>query len=352
MREIDLQSRTLYAELLEQMQTMDASRTIATLSGTFAVKRVKGEDYVYFEHYTPGGRLEQLYVGKKGEKTERLVRDYIEGKVDAREMGENIKRLSAQVSAGIDVPTDKATIRVIRSLSDAGVFRTGGVLVGTHAYKAIGVMLGVVWSADTMATSDIDIAAPLTVSIAVPMVATDIPEAIKSLEMGFFPVPALNRKHPSTTFAIRRQRLRLDILTPKTTDSSDPIQIPRFGCAALPLDYLSYLIESPVPAVLFDGDPVLINVPQPARYALHKLIVSQKRDRSQGEKSGKDLHQAYQILSLIRESRPYDIGDAWQNLIARGPKWKSPAQQGLARMEKRFGKLGIEMPPAQYVGPD
>jgi hypothetical protein len=348
MREIDLQSRTLYAELLEQLQTMDASRTIAALKGTFSIKKVNGEDYVYFEHYTPGGRLEQLYIGKKGEKTSQLMRSYDEGRADAREMGESVRRLSAQVSAGIDVPTDKATIRVIRSLSDAGVFRAGAVLVGTHAYKVIGVMLGVVWPAGTMATSDIDIATPRTVSVAVPMVTTAIPEAVKSLEMGFFPVPALDPRQPSTAFAIRRHRLRLDILTPKTTDSSDPVFIPRFGCAALPMDYLSYLIESPVQAVLVDTEPVLINVPQPVRYALHKLIVSQKRDRSRGGKSEKDMDQAYRILSLIRESRPYEIGEAWSNLISRGPKWTKPAEQGLAQMGKRFGKLGIE--PDESIG--
>jgi hypothetical protein len=340
MSEIDPQTRTLYAELLEQMQTLEASRTISSLKGSFSFKKIRGEEYVYFQHYTPGGRLEQVYVGKRDEKIERLMREYDEGKTDALEMRENIKRLSAQVRAGLDMPTDKAMVRVIRSLAETGVFRNGGVLIGTHAYQTIGVLLGTRWPTDTMATTDIDIAADRKVSVAIPAIKADIPAAIESLKMGFFPVPSMNPKHPSTTFAIRKSRLRLDILTPKTTESDAPIFIHRFNCAAAPLSYLSYLIEAPVQVVIVETEPVLINVPQPVRYALHKLIVSQVRDISSSAKSEKDLRQAYQLLSLLQEVRPADIQPAWENLIARGPKWKKSAKAGLLAIEKRYGRSG------------
>lgn len=338
MSEIDPQTRTLYAELLEQIQTLEASRTISSLKGSFSFKKINGEDYVYFQHYTPGGRLEQIYIGKRDKKIERLMREYDEDKTDAMEMRENIKRLSAQVKAGLDMPTDKAMVRVIRSLAETGVFKNGGVLVGTHAYQAIGILLGTRWPADTMATTDIDIAADRKVSIALPVVKADIPAAIDSLKMGFFPVPSMNPKHPSTTFTIRKSRLRLDILTPKTTESDAPIFIRRFNCAAAPLSYLSYLIESPVTAVIVDTKPVLVNVPQPVRYALHKLVVSQVRDVSSSAKSEKDLRQAYQLLSLLEEIRPADIKPAWDNLIARGPKWRKNAKAGLVAMEKLYGR--------------
>jgi hypothetical protein len=84
-----------------------------------------------------------------------------------------------------------------------------------------------------------------------------------------------------------------------------------------------------------------VNLPQPARYALHKLIVSQVRDFASNAKSGKDLYQAYQILSLLQEDCPYDIKPAWENLIARGPDWKKYAEAGLSAMEKIYGKLAF-----------
>jgi len=341
MHTIDLQTRTLYAELLEQMQLLDASRTINSLKGSFTFKKISDEDYVYFQHYTPGGKLTQVYLGKRDSKTKQLIQEHANGKADLEEMRESIRRLGMQVSAGIKIPQDKGMARVIRSLADAGVFRNSGVLVGTHAFQAIGIMLGVGWSADTMATSDVDVAAEKNVSVAIPQDDSDIPATLESLQMGFFPVPRLSHKEPSTTFAIRKNRMRLDILTPTRKSIESPVFIKRFNCAAQPLRYLDYLIESFVPAVLPDTEPVLVNVPQPARYPLHKLIVSQVRDLSSDAKRSKDLYQAFQMISFLQEERPADLKLAWDDLLNRGSSWKKLAGKGLTEMERHYGKTAL-----------
>jgi hypothetical protein len=341
MHRIDMQTMTLYAELLEQMQVLEVSRTIADLRGSFSTKVIRGDTYVYFVHYLPGGKTQSLCVGKEGPATEALIQQYSEGKIESQEARENVRRLAAQVKAGCGIITDKAMTRVLEALAEAAVFRSGAVLVGTHAFRAIGVMLGLRWFPNAMFTMDVDIAAE-KVAVALPYIEADIPSTIDSLEMGFFPVPALNHKHPSTSYAIRKKQLRLDILTPKTIDSDAPVAIPRFKCAAQPLSYLNYLIEDPVPAVLLDADPVLVNVPQPIRFALHKLIVSQLRDITSVLKSKKDLQQAYQILSALREDRPLSIRPAWDELISRGSKWKRHAEAGLEDMIKEYGDNPLE----------
>jgi len=349
MTEIDIQTRTLYAELLEMMQIMEASRTISSLSGSFSIKEVKGEQYVYFRVYNPSGQLDEIYIGSCNEQTERLMRNHAEGKPDVAEMGEKLKRLSNQIQSGIKMPTDKAMTRVIRSLANSGVFRNGGVLVGTHAFQAAGLMLGVCWSTETMRTMDVDLAVERKVAVAIPEIDADIPAALDSLQMGFYPVPRLNHNEPSTNFAIRKSQLRLDVLTPKIRESDLPIFIKRFNCAAEPLSYLSYLIESPSQSVLLDTLPVLVNIPQPVRYAMHKLIVSQVRDVTSDAKSQKDLYQAHQLLSVLQENRPFDIQSAWDNLMSRGPKWQKHAKAGLASMENQYGKLEIQLVTPQKV---
>jgi hypothetical protein len=341
MYEIDLQTRTLYAELLEQMQILEASRTISRLKGSFSIKVVNNDEYVYFQHYQTGGQLVQLYVGKRCEQTEAIMLEHAEARGEAQDLKDSLRRLSAQVKAGLGMVTDKSMSRVILGLADAGVFRNGGVLIGTHAFQAIGVMLGKRWPSDSMATSDVDIAAEKKLSIALPPLPSDIPAALESLKMGFLPVPRLSHKEPSTTYSIRKSRLRLDILTPKTGASDAPVFIRRFNCSAAPLPYLSYLVEEPVQGMIVDTEPVLVNIPQPVRYAMHKLIVSQVRDVSASAKSLKDIYQAHQLLSLIKDERPGDIQPAWDNLIARGPRWKKHADAGLAEMKKRFGDIEL-----------
>jgi hypothetical protein len=341
MHEIDLQTRTLHAELLEQMQILDAARTISNLKGSFSIKLVNGVEYVYFQHYQPGGQLIQLYVGKRCEQTETLMQEQAAVRADSQALNENLKRLSAQIKAGVGTVADKSMYRVIHGLADAGVFRNGGVLIGTHAFQAIGTMLGRRWSSDGIATSDVDIAAVKKLSVVLPRLISDIPAALESLKMGFLPVPRLSHKEPSTTYSIRKRRLRLDILTPKTTASEAPVFIRRFNCAAAPLPYLSYLVEEPVQCVIADTEPLLVNVPQPVRYAMHKLIVSQVRDVSSSAKRQKDVFQAHQLLSLIQDQRPGDIQPAWDNLVARGLKWEKLAKAGLAEMQKRFGEIRL-----------
>jgi hypothetical protein len=157
--------------------------------------------------------------------------------------------------------------------------------------------------------------------------------------MGFFPIPRLNPKHPSTSFTIRKSPLRIDLLTPRTgSQGEDPVYISRLKAAAQPLPYLDYLFEDPVRGAVINGEATLVLIPQPIRFALHKLIVSQEREAVAEAKKHKDLWQAFQLLSFFEQERPQDIEPAWKDLVFRGPKWQRKAVAGLSMMENRFGK--------------
>jgi hypothetical protein len=71
------------------------------------------------------------------------------------------------------------------------------------------------------------------------------------------------------------------------------------------------------------GNPCLVKVPQPARFALHKLIVSQERSAISADKKGKDIAQAYALLALLREDRPGDIETAKADLAKKGISWQN-----------------------------
>jgi hypothetical protein len=106
-------------------------------------------------------------------------------------------------------------------------------------------------------------------------------------------------------------------------DETAPVFIRRLNAAAHPLKYLDYLLEEPINAVMICGSPCLVKVPQPARFALHKLIVSQQRDAGATDKKRKDLVQAKNMLELLRADRPGDIDLAREALVKRGADWVS-----------------------------
>jgi len=57
-------------------------------------------------------------------------------------------------------------------------------------------------------------------------------------------------------------------------ETATPVKIPELSAFAEPVRSLDYLLDDIQPAVLLYKHGVLINVPAPARFAFHKLVVS------------------------------------------------------------------------------
>jgi hypothetical protein len=316
-----LETQTLYAELLDQLAAYEASRAIGRTPGSLVTKTIKGQQYYYFQYLEPGGAKRQAYLGRRDAALDELVRRFAEGRADAGPDQASIERLAALLRAGGAMVTDTASARVVRGLADAGVFNAGGVLIGTHAYIALGNLLGVRWES-ALKTQDIDIAAVPQLDIALPELDANVPSALESLEMGFLPVPGFDPASPTTSFKVRGQSLRVDLLTPSARTRTRPVVIRRLGVAAQALRFLDYAIEAPVPAAVIDGGVVAVRVPEPARFALHKLIVASERPAAMQTKRVKDLTQAAELIEFLAEDRPGDLVRAWEALVARGPSWE------------------------------
>jgi len=310
----------LFQDLRERLETAEAMRSISSLAGEFTTKTVKGGLYHYFQAIVPGGRV-QIYLGRDSKETRRLIEERSEGRTAVEADIILFQRLVSQIIAGGVPPVPPDTGRIIRRLADSAVFRVGGVLVGSVAFHIICTHLGVNPEQALRTTQDIDIAGDTRIAVAVPGERADIPAAIDSLRMGFFPVPRLSNKEPSTSFAIRGKTLRIDMLTPMKRGGSKPVFIPRLNVAAQPLKYLDYLLEDPLATAMVCAEPCMVKVPQPARFALHKLIVSNERDITSAGKKGKDIAQASVILDVLRQDRPGDIEAAREAMAHRHASW-------------------------------
>ena len=121
--------------------------------------------------------------------------------------------------------------------------------------------------------------------------------------------------------------------------------IPRLNAAAQPLRYLDYLIEQAEAAVIIEAGPVLVNVPTPARFALHKLAVATMRPATFQVRAEKDLHQAAEVLAVLVEDRPGDIALAWEASVERGQGWVQTVRRGLARLAKRRPDVHASIEP-------
>lgn len=327
--------QALHAELLQLALTDAAMRTALGLrGGTIVSKEIKGRRYLYLQR-TWGGRNHQHYLGPESAELGAWV-----GRLEAARDGLSADRrrqqeLCAMLAAGGAWRESAAVIRVLEILAEGGFFGQGGVLVGTVAFAAQATMLGIRLPEHMARTEDVDAAHDRSLALAlVPdPPASDLGKALVDSPLGFLPVPELDPRQPSTSFKVRGRQLRVDFLTPARgrRAASAPVPLPYFGVAAQPLPFLDYLIEGAVQTVAIGPSAVLLNVPDPARSAWHKLWTVGQRPVSQATKANKDLMQATALFEVLLEDRPGDLLIAWRALAARETR-RREVERGLARL--------------------
>ena len=337
--ELSLTAQTAYAQLLEAALVAEHVRSVADLSGSFASKTVRGAKYWYFQYTEPSGKLRQVFVGPDTAPVRALMARKAQPSAVVA-LGPLARSCAALGCAEI-LPRH---LRVLQRLAEYGFFRAGGVLIGTHAFLAFANMLGVRWG-DGSRTQDIDFAhAGKSLSLVLPGdVQVQTHEAIKSLEMGFLPVSGLASKAGATYLNPREPDFKLDFVTTLHRKGTQPYEHPQLGVTLQPLKFMEFSLENVQQAVLFAGDRcVVANVPQPARYALHKLLVYGEREGTFATKSSKDLLQAHLLLAYLKEHRASEAEEAWADLISRGPGWVRRARHGRAALDKLAPALQVK----------
>jgi hypothetical protein len=334
--------QTLYAELLDQAIHAEAEAAVTEApQGSFVSKTIKGGTYWYLQR-KEGDRKRQQYLGRESPSLLAWIEGVREARARIAADEDQRARINSMLVAGGATAEGAAMVRVLSLLAQAGVFRMGGVLVGTQAFSAFGNMLGARFEQGALRTQDIDIAQDRSIGIALSIETAplNVEKSLTGSDMGFFPVPGFDARQPSTSFKIRGRDLRVDFLTPLLgRESETPVFLPGLGVAAHPLRFLDYLIENPAQAVVVGGSGVLVNVPDPARFAFHKLWISQRRPVSEQTKAAKDLRQAGALLEILLQDRPGDVLIAW-DALQRSPSVMKAVR---AAMKKLPPELGDEL---------
>lgn len=84
--------------------------------------------------------------------------------------------------------------------------------------------------------------------------------------------------------------------------------LPALAAGATPLQHLASLIEAPMDAAMLYRAGIAVRVPQPARFAVHKLIVAQKRGGDTSKRAG-DPRLADAVIAALRASDPFAFRD-------------------------------------------
>ncbi|MBB3259325.1 hypothetical protein F4827_004200 [Paraburkholderia bannensis] len=285
-------------------------RVLVGAPGTI-IEHDRGKAVYYYRQFMDAeGKRQQLSMGgpkgdAEADARAAAVAQQIEQAKDLIGRIRELAKLGFQIA-------DNKTYATMAVLYNYGLFQAGAVLVGSHAYAVLLNSLGI--KAIAYETEDIDIARARQLALQnVP--SGGLLDILRETGIDFVPVPPFNRGDPSTSFKqAGKTRFHVDLLVPSQDDTFPTIAVPELSAHASGMPYLAYLLgQSHMGTLISRHGAVPVRVPDPARFAIHKILVSRLRTQML-VKSQKDVEQACVLLAMLGEHRSGDIETACADL--------------------------------------
>ncbi len=337
-RPLSLSAQTAYAELQDRVRIQSIDR-FRMLPGAFHKQIQKGRPYIYYGYRDLDGTGRMAYVGPEDSRVLELIKKH--KTLQSEDLHTQIRGQARAAEALGCATTLTKHFRVVNRLEQYGFFSAGGILIGTHAFLAMGNMLGVKWLSTNL-TMDVDFAhAGKNVSIALGAnVKISVHDALNSLEMGLLPITEFSGKTGAQYRNPQDPELRLDFVTPQTRNGG-PVVLPELDLALECLKFMEFSLVNTTQAVMISKEGAcVVNIPAPERYAVHKLIIYGERPIHEQSKANKDLGQAAAIFQVLFESgNAHLIRAAWSDALSRGPGWVKRLNQGKSALLRQYPEL-------------
>lgn len=231
MQRLPQSTQLLYIELLQQCAVaLPNQRGIS-----FVRKTVSGHRYWYME-LVVGSTKRQFSLGRDSDVLcKQIDRQKALFKEATPDLKQREKLVAMLLSGGAAAP-GSSDGRVLEVLAQSGVFLSGGMLIGSHAFNTYANMLGVHWDTAAIRTQDMDLASYRKMEIALRQDAPNVQSVLLDSGLGFFAIPALDPKAPSTSFKLRGREFHVDLLTPaQGKESGEPVHLAHFNTYAHPM---------------------------------------------------------------------------------------------------------------------
>jgi len=324
----------LYSELLQQC----AASLPVDKGIVYTCKTVAGNKYWYMQ-LTVGSVTKQFSLGRDSEELRAKIEAQKKLVEQSKPDVEKHQRLVAMLVKGGAASPSNIEARALEVLERAGVFLAGGVLIGSHAFSVYGNILGVSWSSAAMRTLDMDVAGAKNIPVAVARPDEPLGKVLENAGMGFFEVPAMNKKSASTMYKIQGKEFHVDLLTPMHgAESKKPVYLKNLKTYATPLRFLDYLLTDTTSAVVVAKNGIVVNVPDPSRFAIHKLVVSVRRPTIDHIKSEKDRTQAMQLLDILLVEHPGQVLLALDAAREMPKKFWTDLEKGVSLLPEKFSR--------------
>jgi hypothetical protein len=333
---LERHSATAHAAYTDLVRSL-RDDAVSDLRGTATRVERSGRTY-WYDSYRVGSDVRKRYIGEDGPELRARLEQAEALKATRDERRRHRTRLIRILRAEGFLSIDAATGSLLSALAGAGVFRLGGTIVGTHAFRLYEGVLGIRYSFDqTAQTGDLDIASFERLSLALEDVVSPPLQAVLK-DFAFDPAPSLE---PHRTWRWRQTKsdLLVEFLTPSFEEDEGLRPLAALGVDAQALHHMNYLIAEPIRAAVPYRSGVLVQIPRPERFAIHKLIVADRRRDADALKAEKDRLQSAFLVEALAQDRPDELAEAYEDALSAGPKWRARLERTLRRMPAVAARL-------------
>lgn len=211
--------------------------------------------------------------------------------------------------------------QILKVFADNHLFDEGVELIGSWCFQLYQKHLGA--KSFPLRTLDIDFLIPN------PFHGKEHADFIEQLEgLGF------NRDFKRNgSLYLWNAELKVEFITPEKGRGVDSaIKIKKLGVNAIPLRFVSLLLDNPISIV---EDDVKILVPRPANFCLHKLIIASRRRKI--DKAIKDLQQAICTSVIVNKQELLELFNSLPK------KWKIAIMRMLEKSKTELPLLNEEI---------
>jgi hypothetical protein len=299
-------------ETINTLQRFTAWREATVLAksyrGSMVWSDVKGRNYLIRSAYDKNGSRKQTSLGARTEQTEALKLAFEHGREAAQGRLKDITTVLQRQSAinrvvGLGrVPQIGA--RIIRELDTAGLLGNGLRVLGTYALFAYEASAGVLLDAGLTTTEDIDLLLDSRHSLAFAASETIDEKTLLALLQR---VDRSFEKSPQTFRAVNRDGYLVDLIKPMRNPpwKREKHETDRHAqdLDAAEIQGLAWHESAPpFEALCIDdrGQPLRIITSDPRVWAIHKLWLSKRLDRSPLKRK-RDAEQAEVAAALLKQ---------------------------------------------------
>jgi hypothetical protein len=300
-------------------------------------KVVRGNKTYWYDSYRVGSEVRNTYIGEDSAELRDLIKRHFTLREETEARSKERTRLIRILRAEGFMSVDASTGSLLSAMAATGLFRLGGTIIGTHAFRLYEGEPGVRYRFDEIAqTGDRDIVSFERLSL---VLDDHVDPPIQNVlsDFAFEPAPTLDNA-PAWRWRQSKGNALVEFLTPAFGEEGVR-RLEALGVTAQASNYLNYLIAGPSQAAVMYRSGVLVQIPRPERFAIHKLIVSDRRQSRDRLKSEKDRRQAIFLIDSLLEDRPDDIRQAYQDAINQGPRWRERLTNALTRFPSHAERL-------------